>query len=237
MEKGYKNIVVLFIAITVVVLIGFYNTYFAFFPGFEKFKALHHIHAFVMMLWLAILIVQPMLINKRKYKWHRVVGKFSYFLVPIIIVTMFLAYKNSYLTAELNGEPHAQNLSLIFMPLTDIFPFAAFYILAIINKKNVVKHLRYMISTALVVVIAGLVRIFLISFHFDFMPAIFISSIIVVLIFVSFILYDFRKGMQLKSNPFVTALIVFSIPNILLGFVPKTSIWQSFADGIVKAIF
>ncbi len=237
MVKGYKNIVVLFIAITVVVLIGFYNTYFAFFPDFEEFKTLHHIHGFVMMLWLVMLIVQPVLINKRKYKWHRAVGKFSYFLVPVIIVTMFLAYKNSYLTAELNGEPHAQNLSLLFMPLTDIFPFAAFYILAIINKNNVAKHLRYMVSTALIIVIAGLVRIFSISFNFGFMSAVFISSILVALVFVGFILYDYRKGMQLKTNPFVTALIIFSIPTILLGFVPNTSFWQSFADGIVEAIF
>ena len=189
------------------------------------------------MLWLVMLIVQPEWINKRNYQWHRLVGKFSYFLVPIILVTMFLAYKNSYLTAELYGEPHARNLTLIFMPLTDIFPFAAFYILAVINKKNVAKHLRYMISTALVVVIAGLVGVFSIFFKVEFLPAIFISSILVAIIFISFILYDLGKGVKLKSNPFLTALIVFSIPNILLGFVPNTSFWQSFGDVIVKAHF
>jgi len=237
MEKGYQYIVVLFIVITAVVLIGFYNTYFAFFPEFEKFKPLHHIHGFVMILWLVMLIAQPVLINKGKYKWHRLIGRFSYFLVPIIIVTMFLAYKNSYLTAELNGQPHAQNLTFIFMPLTDIFPFAAFYLLAIINKKNVAKHLRYMISTALVVVIAGFVRIFSIWLNFDFLPAIFISSVIVAFIFVGLLVYDFNNGISLKSNPFLKALIIFSIPNILLGFVPNTSTWQTFADGIVKTIF
>jgi hypothetical protein len=68
MEKGYKTVVVLFIAITIIVLIGFYKTYFPYFPEFEQFKTLHHIHGLAMMLWLVILIVQPVLIRSRKYR-------------------------------------------------------------------------------------------------------------------------------------------------------------------------
>ncbi len=91
MEKAYKNIVVFFIIATLIVLIGFYNTYIVFFPKFEQFKTFHHVHGFVMVLWLATLIAQPILITKKKYKWHRAIGKVSYILVPIIVISLIVA--------------------------------------------------------------------------------------------------------------------------------------------------
>ena len=238
MEKAYKNIVFFFIGIVLIILMGFYNTYFVYFPKFEGFKSIHHIHGSLMVLWLLIMIVQPILISNKQYKWHKLIGKLSYFLVPVIIVTMFLAYKNSYQMAELNGESHSENLGILFLPFTDIFPFATFYILAIVYKNNLGKHLRYMISIALSIVGASLVRIlFQLSEEINFFPAIMISSFVVVLFFIGFILYDSRKGIKFTSNPFTIALITFTIPNILLGIVPNTSIWQSFADKLANIIF
>ncbi len=236
MDKNYKYIAILFVAVSAIVLGGFYNTYFVFFPDFEGFKVIHHFHGFIMVLWLVVLIVQPILISKRKYTWHRAIGKFSYGLVPIIVVTMFLAYKNSYLMGEANGTPHAKNLLNVFLPLTDIIPFSTFYLLAVIHKSNVGKHLRFMISTSLVVVIAGMIRICMFWIDLEFLPTVFITSAIIAGVFVAFILYDYSKGKAVKNNPFVTALIIFSIPNVLLTFVPDTAIWQSFADGLL-AIF
>ena len=71
MEKAYKNIVFFFIGIVLIILMGFYNTYFVYFPKFEGFKSIHHIHGSLMVLWLLIMIVQPILISNKQYKWHK----------------------------------------------------------------------------------------------------------------------------------------------------------------------
>ena len=235
MEKAYKNIPLFFIAITVIIFVGFYNTYFVFFPDFEGFKMFHHVHAFLMILWLLVLIVQPILINKRKYKWHRAIGKISYILVPVIVISMLVAYKNSFLTkiAE-HGVAHSESLNMLFLPLTDVLPFAIFYMLAIINRKNTANHLRYMISTAVVVVSAGLLRLLMTWLGMDFMGALYASIVVMALVFVSLIIYDFRNEKLSKNKSFLIALLIFSIPNLLLLFVPYTSWWRTFAEGLIN---
>lgn len=113
-----------------------------------------------MILWLIVLIVQPILINQRIYESHRAIGKISYILVPVIVISMLVAYKNSFfnITAEL-GVIHGSSLSMLYLPFTDVLPFTIFYVLAIANRKNIASHLRYMVSTAVVLVSAGLLRL------------------------------------------------------------------------------
>ncbi|PCJ94761.1 MAG: hypothetical protein COA50_10220 [Flavobacteriaceae bacterium] len=235
MEKAYKNIVLFFITITVIVFLGFYNTYFVFFPDFDKFKTFHHVHAIIMILWLLVLIVQPILINKRKYKWHRAIGKVSYVLVPVIVISMLIAYKYSFLTSIAEkGVAHSMSLNMLFLPLTDVLPFTTFYMLAIINRKKVASHFRYMISTAVVVVSAGLLRLLMTWLGMDFMGALYTSIVVMVLVFVSLIIYDFRNGKLKKNKSFLIALLIFSIPNLLLLFVPYTSWWRTFAEGLIN---
>jgi hypothetical protein len=124
MEKAYKNIALFFILITIIVFIGFYNTYFVFFSKFESFQTFHHVHELLMIAWLIVLIIQPIFINQRKYKWHRAVGKFSYFLMPLIIISMLVAYRHSFLTSVAEyGVTDNKSLSMLFLPFTDVLPF------------------------------------------------------------------------------------------------------------------
>jgi hypothetical protein len=109
-----------------------------------------------MIAWLIVLIIQPIFINQRKYKSHRAVGKFSYFLMPLIIISMLVAYRHSFLTSVAEyGVADNKSLSMLFLPFTDVLPFSLFYILAIYYRKKIACHLRYMISTAVLVVSAG----------------------------------------------------------------------------------
>lgn len=237
MEKGYKNIVYLFIAFTIIIFIGFYKTYFVKFPDFEGIKVIHHIHGFTLMAWLALLITQPILIRKKQYALHRALGKVSYLLVPLIFVFMLLVYKNQYLSAEESGMPHAESLGILFIPLTDTFPFVIFYIFAMINRSDTAKHLRYMILTAVIVLGPGLGRIFMFLFNFDFFTTIVSVSVVILFIFLSLIIFDKVKGKKFKINPYSIGLVIFLIPNVLILFVPQTIWWQTFAEGIVQTLF
>ena len=235
MEKGYKNIVILFTIIAVIVFLGFYPTYFALFPEFKGLVGLHHFHGIVMILWLLVLIIQPVLINKKKYQWHRFIGKISYILVPIIIISMVLVYKRAILNslAE-NGIENTLTLSLLFMPLTDILPFAVFYLLAIIYRKKVNNHLRFMISTAVVVVGSGIVRIFSVGFGMGFLEAIYANAAVLALTFLGLIIYDLNHKQLSSNKSFIIAFLVFTIPNLLIVFIPKTDAWKNISDVILN---
>ena len=235
MEKAYKNIAFFFLAVTIIVFVGFYNTYFVFFPHFEGFVILHHVHGLVMILWIIILIIQPILINNRKCKWHSLVGKLSYFLMPIIVISMMLAYQRSFLNSVSEyGPVHSQTLSMLFLPLTDVLPFAIFYILAIINKRKIPIHMRFMISTAVVLVGAGLGRIFAIWLNFDFINSVFASVAVLAIVFVGLIVYDISIKKFSNNRSFLTALVIFSIPNLLLLFIPYTHWWQTLVEALAN---
>jgi uncharacterized membrane protein YozB (DUF420 family) len=78
-----------FIALAALALLGFWPTYFSkFFDGTADFKFYFHFHATVITLWVASLITQPILIRRKQLKWHRLIGKFSYILIPLIIVSV-----------------------------------------------------------------------------------------------------------------------------------------------------
>jgi len=60
---------------------------------------------------------------------------------------MLVAYKNSMLKsmAEL-GVAHSDSLSLLFLPFPNVLPFTIIY------RKKISSHLRFMISTAVIMV-------------------------------------------------------------------------------------
>ena len=85
MEKQYKNLGYYFLILLVFVALGFYYPYFSLFPEFKSVTIIIHIHAIALFLWLVILMVQPLLIRYQKYEAHKKLGKFTYFLLPIVI--------------------------------------------------------------------------------------------------------------------------------------------------------
>lgn len=236
MEKGYKNLVYFFGVIVVITFIGFYKKYFSLAPDFPGLKNIHHFHATVLTTWLCMLIVQPLLIANDKIKAHRAIGKFSYFLVPIMFVSMLLAYHNQYLRMLGEGKPETETLAFIFSPMTDAIPFLIYYILAIFNKRDTAKHMRYMIATGIVIGGPGLGRIFMTWMGMDIFAAIGLITLITLLVFVGLIIYDRIKKKQFRINPYTITFIIWLIPNILIIFFPNTTLWQSIAKWMVTTI-
>ncbi|HEY9049619.1 MAG TPA: hypothetical protein VIN08_27165 [Ohtaekwangia sp.] len=235
METSNRNISFFFIAVAIVIFIGFFKTYFGLFPFFSGVDAFHHFHAIVLITWLVLLIVQPILIQQKKFRLHRWLGKFSYFLVPFIVASMLMAYRVQYFRLDKLGISKVENLGLLFTPFTDIFPFVTFYILAIVNVRNTPAHVRYIVATALIVVGAGIVRTLTLLVKFDDILTYFLTSIIITaLLFMLFILLDLIKGKAVLKNPMTLAFLVFLIPNALFFVIPQTAWWQTIAAGIVK---
>ena len=233
MEKGYKNLVYFFGAIVVITVIGFYKKYFSLAPDFPGFKTIHHFHAIMLTTWLGLLIIQPILITNNKLTIHRALGKLTYLFVPIAFVSMLLAYHNQYLRFISEGQPETFTLAFVFAPATDSIPFVILYLLAVLNKKVTPKHMRYMITTGIVIGGPGLGRIFMTWLNMDIFAAIQIQFLLQLLTFVFLIIYDRKKKKYFRINPYTIAFVIWLIPNVLIMFFPETYYWQSFAKWLV----
>lgn len=236
MEKGYKNLVYFFVIIAAMTFVGFYKKYFSLFPDFPGIKNTHHLHVAALIMYLTMLIVQPILIYKKKFEIHRLIGKFSYFLVPLMFISMLSVYRNQYLRMVSDGKPQSECLAFIFAPATDAIPFLIFYILAILTKSETAKHMRYIIATGLIVAGPGYARIFITWLGMDFFVALALVSLTTLIAFVSLIIYDRIKKKRFRINPYTIAFIIWLIPNILIIFFPQTTPWQNFAGWLAKTI-
>ena len=59
------------LGLIVLILLGFWPSYFSkFLDGTANFSNYFHFHATVLIVWMALLIIQPILIRKKKLKIH-----------------------------------------------------------------------------------------------------------------------------------------------------------------------
>ena len=231
MEQSYKNISFLFVGVFIVIFAGFYKTYFGLFPTFDKVTTTQHIHSALFMMWFVMLIVQPMLIRIRNYKWHRILGKFSYFLVPTLVASIFYIAKGFYQKMILT-LPVEDVLPMLFVPFYQIIDFVALYLLAIFYKKFAPYHMRYMIATSLAIVGAAVRRIFTKLIGMGGPDAFLYTFILTDVVLIALIMYDIRY--KKDWMPYFIALIIISLSQISYYLIPNTSFWQKccgvFAD-------
>ena len=181
--------------------------------------------------------MQPMLIRYKKYDLHRQLGKLSYILVPLILVTIFLVTKGQYLRMA-HILPPAQNIGGLALDVPDIFAFGAFYILALIHKNNTPYHMRYMIATSLLMLGPGIGRTFFIYGEMSFHDGIFYATVLTELIAVGLIIYDIVQQRPYKL--YLVTQIVLLVCHLLWQF-QMAQWWQvigsKFANRFFKVIY
>jgi hypothetical protein len=201
-----------FIALAALALLGFWPTYFSkFFNGTADFKFYFHFHATVITLWVALLITQPILIRRKQLKWHRLIGKFSYILIPLIFISVILVAHSRHSASEKNLDIQ------FFVPFKDLVILATAYSIAIINRHNIDLHARGMIVCGLVFIEPALSR-FIDYAIAPFPTAYFLTisivfSLLIVLIFLE---RNQKRGrwifpMTLGLYIFMHAIILFEV--------------------------
>lgn len=209
MEKAYKNLGYLLILFIPLTILAFFKTYFNQFPTFkENITVFIHLHAIIASIWILMLIVQPLLIRNRKNKLHKKIGRLSYFLFPLLILS-FLPQMIRIIGSD--------NPNVLFFPLADSISLVLFYSLAIYHRKNRSKHMRYMIGTALVFLgptigrigpkFLGLSEIVTQNFQYG----------LIYLILIGLILLDKKHGK--KYQPYLLILSIWIIHQITFNFI------------------
>jgi hypothetical protein len=184
-----------------------------FFPSFKGFGYMHHIHGLLMMTWIFMLIVQPLLIREGKLSLHKAIGKASYIVVPLLLLSIFMVTKISY-DKVISVAPQQAN-SGIALNIPALFAFAVLYGLAIWKKKKSRIHMRYMLGTSLLMIGPGLGRALIVYFHVPFPDAVLYSYYLMMTIAFLLLATD-----MIQRKPVVPYAITFLM--MVLVYLP----WQ-----------
>lgn len=103
-----------------------------------------HIHGLLMIAWCMLLVVQPYLIRIKKKKTHQLLGKLSYFLVPLMAISTVDLFKY-----QENKLPVLSETDIFFTAsvLIALALFLLYYGLAVYFRKNAAVHARFMLCT------------------------------------------------------------------------------------------
>jgi hypothetical protein len=209
LDKTYRYLGYFLLLLFPLIFAGFYKSYFQPFPHFNgTINGLTHLHAILATLWVLMLIIQPFLIVYKKNEWHRTVGRLSYIVFPLLILSFI---------PQIIKIIRTTHLANLFFPLGDGILLIIFYSLAIYFKEYRSRHMRYMIASALVLLgptvgrigpnLLGWSELFTQNVQYGI-----IYSILVALIF-----YD-RKNKR-KFQPYLIALACFLVHQVVYYLV------------------
>jgi hypothetical protein len=234
-EKGLQNnIGFFFIGVLIITLLGFYPTYFTYFPKFESFSWVYHFHAFFATLWIVMLITQAFLIRRKKYSLHRKIGKASYFVIPFLLFSFFLMAKTMYFkNININHLSETDALAhLSRSGLRDILYMAILYGLAILYKRRTSWHLRFFTCSGLTVLGPGLGRYAFANFRPEVAGA--TMGIFLLLIPIIWLIVDIIKR---KSPIPLLIFIAITISAIYMDSAGHSEWWQTFAKWFADTFF
>ncbi len=134
-----------FISLLLLAFVGFWETYFS--KLLIETNDYVHFHAITMLFWLILLIIQSFLIKSNNFQWHRILGKISYILVPMIIISLVLLAHKQIIIHDYGISYN--RLYILFLQLSLLSIFIISYIFAIIFRHSPAIHGRFIICTAL----------------------------------------------------------------------------------------
>jgi len=204
MEKKYRYLGYVQLLLFPLIFAGFYQTYFKNFPFAERITYFEHLHAVIAIVWVSLLVIQPVLIRNKNYALHRKLGRFSYFAFSLLILSFI-----PQIIKVIKTEP----LENLFFPVADASLLVTFYLLAIYYRRNIAKHMRYMIAGALVLLGPTIGRIGPILFGWSGLLTQNVQYGIIYSILIGLLIYDAKK---LKNNkPYILATGLFMLHQLV----------------------
>ncbi|HEY1139689.1 MAG TPA: hypothetical protein VGE88_05735 [Lysobacter sp.] len=208
-------------ALLALAVAGFWPSYVR---RFGEADAVTHLHAALMLSWFAMLFAQPWLVRTRRMAMHRTLGKASYMLVPMIVVTCLWLSRIRISAATPQSLPMQSFILYLGLAASAILLLS--WSLAIVHRRDSALHARYMVGTALVLIDPALARL-LIAVAPGLGPLVpWISYGVLFLILGVLVWRDRGRHGQ---RAFVVLTAVFALNFVLINVVPRTAGWQEFA--------
>lgn len=229
------------------VFLGFYPSYFSIL--LSPTDKVYHVHAFFMILWVALAIIQPLLIQQKKIAVHKLMGKISYGLMPLVFITGYLVIRHTYYTSlERYTARVAEGISTLTpaellekaaasmdIGLIYFIWLLTFYILAVFNLKRIIFHSTYMFAAILTLLGPSVDRLiynvltnFEIEYNFLAQNAV---LIFIILLLVALAIYQKRNEYSIKAVS--VALCIYGTGTVVLMFFTHTPAWRIFVEVIL----
>jgi hypothetical protein len=158
-----------------IIILAFWPSYFSIiFSNIITPSFYSHFHGIMMLIWISLLIAQPILIRRKRLKTHRLLGKVSYFVGPVVFISMLMI---THQTRRVIVSPSA-------ITFTNLNLWLICYTLAIVYRHKTYIHARAMIGTA----ISLLDPIFMRFMFYVIVPTIHLSGLVAFFIGVSIVL-------------------------------------------------
>lgn len=209
--------------------IGFYQKYIALFPSFTKVSTVTHFHATLMFLWLALLVLQPVLIFNRQQKAHRLIGRLTYIIAPLLVASMVLITNQGYFSKITRLSP-VESYASLSVNIPDFFAFSILYVLAVYFRKKTDWHARYMIATSFPIMGAAFVRVLMRNLEVPRNTAFDLVMFISEAVCIAFILGDIKTK---KYKPWLVTLLILVVEHLIYSG-RYTEAWQGFAKFYVE---
>jgi hypothetical protein len=205
--------------LSAIVLIGFWRSYFQ--AGFFSAtlpSLLVHVHALLMVGWIALVICQVGLISTRKVKWHQRLGTaMAFWAVAILIVGPLTA------VYALRRPGSGVEGMVLFGDFAMILAFAFLVALALLRRRKPAEHKRLMLLATTAIVLPALDR-----WPFDFMqkgPPIGKVGLYFA-VPLALVIYDLVTLWKIKRATVLGTVVIILVIGTTLT-VPSTAWWQA----------
>lgn len=220
----FKQAVFYFIALSVILVVGFWKSYFSQLFGDISFG--QHFHSIIMSLWCLLLISQAWLMRTGRYHLHRTMGKAAFILGPLVAIAAFYVAFDFIAKPE---QPYKEGvLAIHWFGLFLALLFIVLFVLAVYYRKTPKLHARYMICTAMVFLIPGLGRAVGLIFPAIGLPVpdFFLIMCVPALIGVVLIYIDWKKSEILRPFTLFTMAWIFNL--VMFKSLPNALWWKDF---------
>ena len=195
MERRYRNVGYILLALLPIFVAGFWIPYLSEFPHFGiSITAAVHVHAILLFSFVTLLVFQPLAIRFKAFAIHRKLGKLTTLLMPFILISSVVMLWKEYHEHLADGASTQVARNDEFLSAVQLLLLGVLYGLALsaIRSKNVAAHMRYMICIALVIMPAGLARTLGYWFSFKQSTSQTICLLLIDVTLVSLIAFDWR---------------------------------------------
>ena len=224
----YRNAYYWFIALLIVLVIGFWQTYFSLLGAeTDQVHVTHHFHAVTMLAWVFLLITQSWLIRNRRNAQHRTIGRLSFVIAPFVVISGVMVVFYSQGRAEDPLAPFSQ--SILWFGFFSAGLFAYLYSQAIVHRKTMQLHARYMVATALVFIVPGLSRSVLnyLAQTGIWVPTFYQMTWVPFFVCLWMMFSDWRSGSTMR--PYLVFNVLWAINLALWVVLPTWAWWRAFS--------
>ncbi|PCJ97177.1 MAG: hypothetical protein COA50_05940 [Flavobacteriaceae bacterium] len=219
-------------------VIAFMGFYFSYWSVFTEAPFHQHLHGLTATAWFILIIVQPYLYQKSKMKLHRKLGVIGVFLAGGVV---FSALQIIPINLTLEKVEESLRYSFIFVDFIFVIGFSYAVIMAVIHKKNINLHARYLFSSVFWVMLPALSRLLyfpqLITYGYptpvSFEQCIYIAGATILIVLGILIFLDYRKDRKFYT-PYILTAAVTAIVLLLWNYFGHAVWWRKFCHMLLE---